>query len=211
MASPGHQHCRGQKSSYQGRWQKPAHQTATKSDPPVEIYCPPTSFPSKAFVCFLIFESLRPIWSQYVTNVCVCVCCSVIFFFTPWYHMFVWHYPKASSRWKWGRRNNPVPKGQMNSLGRKERGRKCSVLPRSARVHTAHSSSVPLASDCSWERKVERVEGATSPSLGRQALWRHGHSLCWGVPSQQSPGNACQPHLLSATSGSEVYGELFLF
>lgn len=163
---------------------------------------------------FCLFFNLWIFEAHLVTICYKCVCVCVLFcyfFFTPWYHMFVWHYPKASSRWKWGRRNNPVPKGQMNSLGRKERGRKCSVLPRSARVHTAHSSSVPLASDCSWERKVERVEGATSPSLGRQALWRHGHSLCWGVPSQQSPGNVCQPHLLSATSGSEVYGELFLF
>lgn len=110
-------------------------------------------FSIKSFCLLLIFEA-------HLVTICYkCVCVVLFFFFTPWYHMFVWHYPKASSRWKRGRRNNPVPKGQMNSLGRKERGRKCSVLPRSARVHTAHSSSVPLASDCSWERKVGRVEG----------------------------------------------------
>lgn len=107
--------------------------------------------------------------------------------------MFVWHYPKASSRWKWGRRNNPVPKGQMNSLGRKERGRKCSVLPWSAGVHTAHSSSVPLASDCSCERKVERVEGATSPSMGRQALTVEARALSMLRSAQPTIPRQCLP------------------
>lgn len=95
------------------------NQTVTKLDPPIEIYYPPTYFPSKALFCFnlWIFEAhLVTIFYKYLYV--------HMFFFFFLHHDIIClsgTILKLVYRW-WWYRNNPVPIWQMNSLGRNERG-----------------------------------------------------------------------------------------
>lgn len=52
MTSPGYQCYKKDKNLLIGAGDKTRHnQTITKLDPPIEIYYPPTYFPSKALFC----------------------------------------------------------------------------------------------------------------------------------------------------------------
>lgn len=121
------------------------HQTITKLDPPIEIYYPPTYFPSKAF--FFVGFNLWIFEARLVT-ICYKYLC-VRFFLHHDSICLSGTILKLVCRW-WGwYRNSPVPIPRTNSLGRSERGEEGIHWDKVRRIH--HSSSVPLASDCSWD------------------------------------------------------------